>query len=304
MKDPQTEALLKRLEKEIKDNKDQVEQGEQLSRLQQVAATYEGDDQVISSLELVEAIRNEPEQRKIMTGFEELDSILGGFREGQLIVLSGITKHGKTSMAIEFTIRLAEEHPLWLPFEEPAPELIRKFIERNVEPPLFFTPKKVMGNNLQWIENKIVESVAKYNSRIVFIDHLGFIQDTEQAHGDENMAYKIERIMRSLKRLAVKWNVVIVLLAHLTKTRLDTNPTLEDLKGSSAIGQEADTVMLLWRKTERRDGELVIGNSANLSIQANRRTGKTGNIKFVYMDGRFQLGTDFTDSFEPPTKIW
>lgn len=282
-----TKELIDSLKKEIQREKASVEQESALLRLQEIARVYDGEDKIISSLELAEKIKNAPPERKIMSGFPELDAILDGFRERQLIVLSGITKHGKTTMAVEFTVRLKDERPMWLPFEEPAIDLIRKFTERNEEPPFFYTPETMKGNNLEWIEQKIVEAKAKHDCKIIFIDHLGFIQDSERANGDENMAYKIERIVRSLKKLAVKWNVTIFLLAHLTKTKLDTNPTFDDLKGSSAIAQEADTVMLMWRKTKREKKELVITNETNLSVQANRRTGRTGNVQFMYQNGRF-----------------
>lgn len=282
------ESLIASLEQEIRQEQQGQEQVESLERLQQVAETYEGEDKVISSLELLEQIRNAPPERKMFTGFTGLDEILDGFRESQLVVLSGITKHGKTTMAIELTVRLKDENPLWLPFEEPAIDLVRKFEERNQEPPLFFTPQKMKGNSLYWVEKKIIEAKAKYNSTVVFIDHLGFLQDSENARHDETMAYKIERIVRSLKKLAVRWNVVIVLLCHLTKTKIDTNPSFDDLKGSSAIAQEADTVMLLWRKTKREGGKIIITNETNLSVQANRRTGRTGNVRFVYDNGRFK----------------
>lgn len=282
------DKLIASLGEEIKQEQVGQEQAEALVRLQEVALIYEGDDRVISSLELLEQIKKAPPERKIFTGFEEVDNLLDGFRESQLIVLSGITKHGKTTMAVEFTVRLRKENPLWLSFEEPAIDLVRKFEERNQEPPFFFTPQKMLGNNLDWIEKKIIEARAKFDSKVVFIDHLGFIQDNEKARHDENMSYKIERIVRSLKQLAIKWKVVIVLLCHLTKTRIDTNPSFDDLKGSSAIAQEADTVMLLWRQTKRKEGKILITNETNLSIQANRRTGRTGNVKFIYEDGRFK----------------
>jgi replicative DNA helicase len=290
-----TNQLIEDLEKEIIKEVETSEQNAALLRLKDIAKVYNGADRVISSAELVEIIKNAPPERKMMSGFQELDDILDGFRERQLVVLSGITKHGKTSMAVELTIRMADEHPLWIPFEEPAIDLIRKFTDRGAEPPQFYTPETMTSNSLDWIEKKIVESKAKYDSKIVFIDHLGFIQDSERAHGDENMSYKIERIVRSLKRLAVKWEVVIVLLAHLTKTKIDTNPSFDDLKGSSAIAQEADTVMLLWRKTERHDGKITITNEANLSVQANRRTGRTGNVQFVFQNGRY-LESEWTQA--------
>ena len=45
--------------------------------------------------------------------------------------------------------------------------------------------------------------------------------------------------------------------------------------------------MLLWRKTTRNNGKLEITNETNLSVQANRRTGKTGNVQFIYQNGRY-----------------
>jgi replicative DNA helicase len=68
---------------------------------------------------------------------------------------------------------------------------------------------------------------------------------------------------------------------------MDTQPTLEDLRGSSSIAQEADTVLLLWRESKRKKGEVVITNNVNVSVQANRRTGKTGNVKMIFENGHF-----------------
>jgi len=52
------------------------------------------------------------------------------------------------------------------------------------------------------------------------------------------------------------------------------------------MAQEADLTMLIWRKTTRENGKVVIANLTNLSLQANRR-GQAGNIEFSYKDGRF-----------------
>jgi len=186
-------------------------------------------------------------------------------------------------MAIELTIRLKEENPLWFPFEEPATELILKFHERNQPPPLFYTPLTIINGTLLWIEKKIIEAKVKHNAQIVFIDHLHFLTKPSQ-----NMAQEIGALVREIKKLAVKWKVVIFLLAHLRKTQLDKNPDFEDLKDSSSIAQEADTVIFIWRETKRENGEIQITNKTNLSVQANRKTGKTGNVKMIYENGRFR----------------
>ncbi len=68
---------------------------------------------------------------------------------------------------------------------------------------------------------------------------------------------------------------------------MDIAPTLEDLKGSSSIGQEADTVILLWREAKRERGQMIVTNNTIVSIQANRRHGSTGYVTMVYKDGQF-----------------
>lgn len=277
-------SLIKSLRSEIEASVDDREKEAQLLRLQEIAATYEGEDKLISSEEIAENVAKRPPERKMHTGIKGLDAILDGFRAKQLIILSGITKHGKTSFAIDLTSRLAKENPTWLPFEEPAEELVQKFLDRNEKPPMFYAPQKMSSNALNWIEKKIVEGKAKYDTKLVFIDHLHYILPRST-----DLAQEIGFTVRSLKTLAMKWNVTIVLLAHLRKVELNKNPNLDDLRDSSSIAQEADTVLLIWRKTTKnhKTGEIDIGNETNISVQANRRTGKTGNVKMIFADGKF-----------------
>jgi len=275
--------FIKALKNEIVSTKEEIKKDEQLSMLHEMLKKYAGEDEVISSLDIAERIKNRPVERMFMSGFKGLDDILNGFRPQQLIVLSAATKSGKTSFCIDLTTRLKDINPLWLPFEESSEELIQKFLDRNEVPPLFYTPSRMAGNTLLWVEKKIIEAKAKWGSEIVFIDHLHFIVPFSQERQD----LAIGQCMRELKRMAKTWGVVIVLIAHLKKTKMDTQPDLEDLRDSSFIAQEADTVMMLWRETKKENGEVIITNNVNLSVQANRRTGKTGNIKMEFRDGYF-----------------
>lgn len=278
------ENILKNLEKEIETTQKGIEQVESLDRLKEVAKVYKGEDKVIAFSDIKKRILTQKDEEKIMSGYEGLDALLKGFRPQQLVVVSALTKSGKTSFLMDLTTKIKDYHPMWFPFEESAEELIRKFIERGEEPPEAFTPENIKGNTIDWLESKIVESIAKYNTRVVFIDQLDFIVPMR---GD-NHALMIGQTMRDLKGLAKKWNVVIFIICHLTKARMDSQPTLEDLKGSSSIGQEADTVILLWRETKREGGQVVITDNVNVSVQANRRFGKTGNVKMVYENGHFR----------------
>lgn len=277
------EQYIKELEVEIQKSGNEVERGAQLVRLQEAAANYTGEDELIETADVLERMKNRPEEKRVMSGYKDLDAILDGFRPKQLVVVSAATKSGKTSFCIELTARMKDENPIWIPFEESAEELIQKFLDRGEDPPHFYTPAHMTGNTLAWVEKKIIEGRAKFDSGIVFIDHLHFIIPMTADRQD----LAIGHAMRELKRMARQWNIIVVIIAHLKKTRMDMQPTLEDLRDSSFVAQEADTVLMLYRQTEKRDGDVVITNNINISVQANRRTGKTGNVKMVYQDGHF-----------------
>jgi len=258
-------------------------------------AQYRGNDEIIDTKEILRLIEAEGEREKFLTGWDELDKVVGGFTPGELIVLSAPTKNGKTSWSMSLTQRMSQYSPAWFPFEEGAKELVRKFLERNQEPPLFYTPRTIVDNQIPWIEKKIVESLVKNNSRIFFIDQLHFIIPETS----ENLSHRIGVIMRDLKRIARTWNVVIVLMTHLTKTDPSIPPTMQDIRDSSHITQTCDTLILLWREAKREKKHLTISNNLNVSVQLNRRMGKTGNIRFTFDNGHFRE-FDWEDTVESP----
>lgn len=272
------------LSKDINSLSDEKQKLEAKLRLEEAMKVYSGEDELISSLDILERLKTQPEEEKFMTGIKELDTILKGFRKNQLIVLAAPTKSGKSQMTVELAIRMPDMKPVFIPFEESAEELVMKFKDRNEIPPLFFTPKSITNNTLDWIEKKIVEGVVKYNSKLFFIDHLHFIVP----FSSDRLDTRIGHTMRTLKTIAKEHGVVIVLVAHLKKTNVVVSPTLEDLRDSSFVAQEADTVLMMWRESKRQDGIMITTNRTILSVQANRRTGSTGNVKLVFENGRYR----------------
>lgn len=277
------EKLIASLQNEILKTQTGIQQTQSLERLKSVAKSYNGEDKIVSFASFIEKVKANINKVKIFSGFSNLDSIIKGFRLKQVVVVSGVTKHGKTTWVMDLTSKMIDQHPLWFPLEESAEELIEKYIERGEEPPEMFTPLSYASISLNWIESKIIESIAKNNTKVVVIDQLDFIVPQI---GD-NHHLRVAQTMRDLKDIAKRLDIVIFILCHLTKVKIDTQPTLEDLKGSSSIGGEADTVILVWRETKRENGEVIITNNTNISVQANRKGGTTGNIKMVFDNGHY-----------------
>lgn len=281
MKVEDIDKLLNKLEQETQKERADIFTVQRLQLMKEAALKYKGEDEVISFEDVAKRVKIEEEAFKIMSGWENFDKIIQGFRPQQVVVVSALTKSGKTQWCMDLTSRVSAYNPLWLPFEESAEELIRKCIERGIEPPRGFTPSVMKGGEIDWVETKIVEAIVKYDSKIVFVDHLDFLVP----FSGDNHALRVADTMRKIKGLAKKWGVCIVLICHLTKVKMDAMPTLEDLRGSSAIGQEADTAIILWRETKRSKTEVTVTNNTVVSIQANRRHGSTGNVTMVY-DGK------------------
>jgi len=275
--------LLKKIEKELALVKNEKERIAQAKRLKELWEKYDGDDRIISSKELEQMIIEErkKDRLKVFTKIPTLDRKLDGFREGNLIVVSSPAKQGKTTLCQTFTIEFYKQNIncLWFSYEVPMYEFMEKFGDT---PPVFYLPNQLKGNTMTWLEERIVEGIAKYNTKVVFIDHLHYIVDMTARN--QNMSLQIGSVMRTLKRIALKYNIVIFIVAHMKHIKMIGSPDLEDLRDSSFIGQEADIVLMI-KRDENNNDEYI--NTADLWIKAHRRTGETGKIKLIHKNGRF-----------------
>lgn len=82
-----------------------------LYELEKKLADYQGQDRMVSSHELNEALKETQEQVFIIpTGVATLDRLLeGGVEAGELFIISGPTDEGKSTMAISITRNMADQ---------------------------------------------------------------------------------------------------------------------------------------------------------------------------------------------------
>lgn len=284
--------LIQKMESERTEINSELFNSEGMERLQEVAKSYDGEYKLIWSDELFEKIKDRPERERHNVGIEKLDNATGGFSPQQLITVSAHTKHGKTAFGMFLMEKLEKLSPVMIPLEQSAEELILQRHERGFSIPKFLSPERLAARvTVEWIEQRIVEGIAKYNTRFVLIDHLGYIDDfgENNKYARENQAYRIQVVMQGLKDLAKKWNIIMVVLVHISQHDENKPPMLSDIKGSSSIAQESDMVMMLWRKNNAdKRGIKVYDTKTLVSIQANRQTGKNINLALEFND---QKGT-------------
>lgn len=249
-------------------------------------AGYDGEDQIISSQEMEKYLKETyKEKRKLnlQSGLASLDDRIQSFEGGELTVISGPTGSGKTLLAQTITTYFArnEQQSLWFTYEVPAYQFLKQFGELC---PKFYMPKTLTGNTLNWINSKVLECKLKYGLDAVFIDHLHYLIDMSTRL---NMSLEIGKVMRYLKQMAIKHNVAVFIMAHLEKIKVEIEPDINNLRDSSFVGQEADNVLLIWRKKNNTQ-------KAILKVCKNRRLGvmnykchleKRGSLLMVDIDG-------------------
>ena len=254
---------------------------------------YIGPDRVVYADDLFQELEEERKRTPpfvAFTGIDTLDQTTEGFRKGQLIVLSGPPKNGKSQLAVTFTTAFWGKYKcLWFQYELPAHEFLSRFPVNPEGKIDFFMPKQNRSNNLEWLEERIVEAKQKNGTDIVIIDHLDFVRDPAilktLGGGQQNTATYVGSIVQRIKSIAIEQNIVIILLTHIRKTEWTTNelPNSEELRDSGQIAQLADIVLMTIRKRAgKKDDQIYHENMAMVGVMENRHNGKTKKIPIAY----------------------
>ena len=234
----------------LTDQQLQTQINQQFQQLQKIR-NYSGKDEIVP---LASLSFDQKYSVQLKSGLPTLDFLLNGFTGGELIVISGPTKNGKSSLAATLTSNFAEKqiNSLWFSFEMPYRQLVNFFGIK--VPELVFVPAQLTNSTLLWIKSKILEAILKFDIKAVFIDHLGFVRDLVQK---QDRRIEIDTIVREIKTMAIELDIVIFVLHHIRKTDVGAIPTLEDLKESSGLAQDSDKVLMIWRDFKRvRGGEI------------------------------------------------
>ena len=222
------------------------------------------NDTIVTSYELEAELNSKKEDViNVLSNIPSLDKAVDGFRLGELIVISGPTKNGKTLLAQSFTIEFVKQNifPLWFTYEVHPRQFFRAFPEL----PLFYLPRRLKTNSTEWLLSKMQEGLKEYHTRVVFIDHLHYLFDIARVR---NPSIEIGTIIRQLKTIAIEKGYIIFLLCHTRKGASDEKLSYESIRDSSFVSQESDCVLMISRNIKNPETR-----EAKLKIEFHRRTG-------------------------------
>jgi len=226
-------------------------------------------------------------------GFEIFDkAMMGGVRAGDFVVVTGIKKHGKTSVCQDFSVNLSKDGNscLWFSYEVIIDNFYAKFKEMDCDCDNLniYSPKQMTSGNLEWIQEKIEEGVKKFNARFIFIDHLGFITPKKMKNSDQKRMV-IEQIVTELKTLAVKLEITIFLIAHVKKVQ-GRSIESQDISESITVSQTADFVFGIQRSVfyDQVGGKRTehYGEISTIRLMDNRLTGDCPMLDVLFINNR------------------
>lgn len=261
----------------------------------------------------------------ILTGFNDLNKLIGGFRKGDLIVIGGRPQSGKTSIAHNIALEVALTEncgTFFFTLETSAQKLTQRIIAslarvdiakvlRNtfsdhekikikrvlelLENKRFYIDDK--ANDIEEIERQIYAINEEKDISIVFIDYLQLITSSAD-EVPERRDLELGMISRTLKKIAKNLNISIVLISSLNRqieSRVDKHPLIHDIRDSGSIEDDADLIILLYRDELYNKSEDNPNRGMAEIIVAKNRLGPLGtiNLAFIREFLRFETMSEF-----------
>ena len=251
---------------------------------------------------------------RIKTNIPDIDRMIGGLVMGQVVLLTGKRGHGKSTFMSQlvcealdqrenvfvYSGELADYHfKRWIDFQLAGTDYIRatKNIYGDDEYSIDDEITRQIGDwyrgrayiyDNNWIPEdgtefeslpETIEKVIKqYGVRLVCIDNLMTAMETVRENDQLYLAQS--NFVGRLKRIAVKYDVVIILIAHPRKSSVEFDN--DDVAGSADITNKADVVMS-YQRIENDDT-----CDSTLSITKNRLFGRCAKgekaIKLCYSE--------------------
>jgi replicative DNA helicase len=276
--------------------------------------------------EVFEMIENRG-QRGLETGFFDLDDMLNGLQNGEMVIVAARPSMGKTSLAMNLVEGMAAERnmacaifSLEMSKQQLAQRMLcsrgkidsHKLRRGMLQSHEYAHLANVVGQLAKapiWVDDSpgltILDLRAKarrlklqHDIKCIMIDYMQLMDNP----GVESRQQQISEISRGIKAVARELNVPVIALSQLNRQsegRDGHRPRMSDLRESGSIEQDADVIMLLHREDyyKMAEPDFQPDNIAEVII-AKQRNGPTGTIK-LYFDSKSTRFENLAAQAEP-----
>jgi replicative DNA helicase len=249
--------------------------------------------------------------RGLESDFLEVDDMLNGLQNGEMIIVAARPSMGKTAFAMNVIENVAANHQqacaifsLEMSKQQLAQRMlcsrsnvdaqkVRKGMWSSEEFIRMTATVSELSKAPIWVDDSpgltVLELRAKarrlkrqHDIKLIMIDYLQLMDNP----GPESRQQQISEISRGIKAVARELNVPVIAISQLNRMaegREGHRPRMSDLRESGSIEQDADVIMLLHREDYYRMSEpdFVPDNIAEV-IVAKQRNGPTGTVKLTF----------------------
>ena len=230
------------------------------------------------------------------TGWTQFDKYLhGGFglmSDGELVVVAGETKIGKSTFVANVAMRIAQNGTkvCYIPLENSYEQVYGLLAKAgdvsslvDYKDLIYFPDEGLIFGDEAWNADDLLHHmehmVAAWDINVFVLDHLNFMFENEQQVRDELMRVRV--VMRKLSRFCVKHKATVLAISHMRKPEKSQGkhekPTLHSIYGSYATAAAATKVLLIdqgeqqpgTNDSERRLVEVKLERSRHTPAQSN-----------------------------------
>ena len=256
----------------------------------------------------------------VMTGYNNLDLLLGGLQRSDMIILGARPALGKSALAVNICLNAAQSGAVTGIFslEMSREQLALRILSSDAG----IDAHRLRLNLINDAEEqRIIDSIGRLSELAVYVDDTpfqGMVEMRSKArrlsleHGldllvvdylqlvqgrgrGDNRVQEMSEISRAVKGMARELSVPVLACSQLSRAvegRSDHRPVLSDLRDSGSIEQDADIVMFIHREdlyyTEETWEQQFPNRDypKNLAeiIVAKHRHGPTGSVKMRFRD--------------------
>lgn len=247
--------------------------------------------------------------RGLPTGFKDLDTMLSGLQNSDLIILAARPSMGKTTLALDISRLAAVTHDksvLIFSLEMSSQQLVDRMLSAqsrvnawnlrtgNLSSDREFSQLRDSLDKLAkakiYIDDQAGNSIVRMKSLarrikaekgvdLIVVDYLQLMSTSKNY---DSMVNQVTEISRSLKGLAKELNVPVLALSQLSRAveSRGGKPRLSDLRDSGSIEQDADVVMFIHREDKGKDA-MDKTNIAEILVEKHRN-GPTGKVELYF----------------------
>ena len=247
----------------------------------------------------------------VATGFQALDMKISGLQPSDLVIIAARPSMGKTSLALNiamnaaikgrksigiFSLEMSKEQLVDRLFASMLGVDSWKLQRGKLDDSDFQNMGPIMDElnkaNI-YIDDTSAASMPEFRTKarrlqmesgldLLIVDYLQLMSTGNQSYAG-NRVQEISEISRSLKQIARELRIPVVALSQLSRaveSRPDKIPQLSDLRESGSIEQDADIVLMMYRKGYYEEDTDNPGLT-DIFIRKHRN-GPTGRVELMF----------------------